>query len=229
MRRPVIGITCYVETARYTVWELPTVLLPSMYVEQVVRAGGQPVILPPAGEPAEVVGRLDGLIVAGGGDVSPDRYGQEPHQRTDYVRKFRDEAEFKLTEAALEGGVPYFGICRGMQVLNVALGGTLHQHLPDVVGHTEHCPAPGRFGHLPVRPAAGTRVGKALGADPVVVPHYHHQAIDRLAAGLAVSAVADDGTIEAVESESRPFAIAVQWHPEAAEDCHLFEALVAAC
>jgi gamma-glutamyl-gamma-aminobutyrate hydrolase PuuD len=204
-------------------------LLPYMYVEQVVRAGGQPVILPPAGEPGALVGRLDGLIVAGGGDISPDRYGQDTHDRTGYVRKFRDEAEFQVIEAALEADIPYFGICRGMQVLNVARGGTLHQHLPDVVGHTGHSPNPGEFGHLPIRPVPGTRIAKALGADPVEVPHYHHQAIDRLAPGLTVSAVSDDGTIEAVELEDRRFAIAVQWHPEAAKDCALFEALIAAC
>ncbi|MEU4230372.1 gamma-glutamyl-gamma-aminobutyrate hydrolase family protein [Nonomuraea sp. NPDC026600] len=229
MKRPVIGITSYVEPAQFTVWDMPVALLPYMYVEQVVRAGGQPVILPPAGEPAELLGRLDGLILAGGGDVSPDRYGQEADERTGYIRKFRDEAEFSVMEAALEADVPYLGICRGMQVLNVALGGTLHQHLPDVVGHTGHSPAPGQFGHLPVRPVAGTRVAKALGAAPEDVPHYHHQAVDQLAPGLSVSAVADDGTVEAVELESRAFAVAVQWHPEAAKDCALFEALIAAC
>jgi putative glutamine amidotransferase len=229
VERPVIGITSYVEPARYTVWEMPVALLPYMYVEQVVRAGGQPVILPPAGSPARLVARLDGLILAGGGDVSPERYGQEPHDQTGYIRKFRDTAEFAVIDAALDADLPYLGICRGMQVLNVALGGTLHQHLPDVVGHTGHSPAPGEFGHLPVRPVAGTRVRKALGAEPVAVPHYHHQAIDRLAPGLTVSAVADDGTIEAVELDSRAFTMAVQWHPEAAKDCALFEALVAAC
>lgn len=229
MKRPVIGITSYVEPAQFTVWEMRVALLPFMYVEQVVRAGGQPVILPPAGEPAELVGRLDGLILAGGGDVSPERYGQEADKRTGYIRKFRDEAEFAVMQAALEADVPYLGICRGLQVFNVALGGTLHQHLPNVVGHTGHSPAPGQFGHLPIRPVAGTRVAKALGAEPVDVPHYHHQAIDQLAPGLTVAAVADDGTVEAVELESRAFTVAVQWHPEAAKDCALFEALVAAC
>ncbi|TMR95367.1 gamma-glutamyl-gamma-aminobutyrate hydrolase family protein [Nonomuraea basaltis] len=230
MQRPVIGITSYVEPATFTVWEGMTVaLLPYMYVEQVVRAGGQPVVLPPAGDPASLVGGLDGLILAGGGDIDPARYGAEPHERTGYVREFRDEAEFSLMTAALEAGLPYLGICRGLQVLNVALGGSLHQHLPDVVGHTEHSPEPGRFGHLPVTPAPGTRLSKVLGTDPLTVPHYHHQAIDRLAPGLTVAATAEDGTIEAVELDSGPFTMAVQWHPEAAEDGALFEALVAAC
>ncbi|MEV0147350.1 MULTISPECIES: gamma-glutamyl-gamma-aminobutyrate hydrolase family protein [unclassified Nonomuraea] len=229
MSRPVIGITTYVEPARYTVWELEAALLPFMYVEQVVRAGGQPVLLPPAGEPGPVAARLDGLVLAGGGDIDPARYGEEPHERTGYVRGFRDDAEFALLTAALERGLPYLGVCRGLQVLNVALGGSLHQHLPDVVGHTDHSPGPGVFGHLPVRPAPGSRLAKALGAAPVEVPHYHHQAVNRLGRGLAVTATAGDGTVEAVELDGHPFALAVQWHPEAAADCALFEALVGAC
>lgn len=228
--RPVIGITCYVEPATFTVWEDMTVaLLPYMYVEQVARAGGQPVVLPPAGDPARLVERLDGLILAGGGDIDPARYGEMPHEKSGYVRKFRDEAEFAVLAAALDAELPYLGICRGLQVLNVALGGTLHQHLPDVVGHVGHSPAPGRFGPLPVIPVPGTRLAKTLGTEPVTVPHYHHQAVDRLADGLTVSATAEDGTIEAVELDAGPFTMAVQWHPEAAEDCALFEALVAAC
>ncbi|MGW3348641.1 gamma-glutamyl-gamma-aminobutyrate hydrolase family protein [Nonomuraea rubra] len=226
---PVIGITCYAETASFTVWQdTPAALLPYAYVEQVVRAGGQPVLLPPAGEPAGLVRRLDGLILAGGGDIDPARYGAEPHERSGYVRKFRDEAEFALLAAALDAGLPFLGICRGLQVLNVALGGSLHQHLPDVVGHTDHCPGPGRFGHLPVTPVPGTGLSKALGEEPVTVPHYHHQSVDRLAPGLTVTATTEDGTIEAVES-SGAFTMAVQWHPEAAADHALFEALVHAC
>ncbi len=229
MKRPLIGITSYVEPARFTVWEMTVALLPYTYVEQVVRAGGQPVVLPPAGEAAALAGRLDGLILAGGGDIDPGRYGGRPHEQTGYIRKFRDEAEFAVLGAALDAGLPYLGVCRGLQVLNVSLGGSLHQHLPDVVGHTGHSPAPGAYGHLPIRPIPGSRVAKALGDDPVTVPHYHHQAVDRLAPDLTVTATADDGTIEAVELDTHPFAIAVQWHPEAATDCALFEALVAAC
>ncbi|MGN9838612.1 gamma-glutamyl-gamma-aminobutyrate hydrolase family protein [Nonomuraea sp. H19] len=228
--RPVIGITSYVEPAKFTVWtDMTVALLPYMYVEQVVRAGGQPVVLPPAGDPAQVVSRLDGLILAGGGDIDPARYGTTPEEKTSYIRKFRDEAEFAVISAALDAELPFLGICRGLQVLNVTLGGTLHQHLPDVVGHTGHSPAPGRFGPLPITPAPGTRLAKALGTEPVTVPHYHHQAIDRLAPGLTVTATAEDGTIEAVELDSGPFTVAVQWHPEAADDCATFEALVAAC
>ncbi|GGK86622.1 gamma-glutamyl-gamma-aminobutyrate hydrolase [Sphaerisporangium melleum] len=228
MSRPVIGITCYVEPAAFTVWRMPAALLPYGYVEHVERAGGQPVILPPAGDPAPLAARLDGLIVAGGGDVDPGRYAAPPHPRTGYIRKFRDEAEFALVGAALDAGLPLLGVCRGMQVLNVHLGGTLHQHLPDVTGHDGHSPAPGEFGHLPVTVEPGSRLAEVLGPGKAEAAHYHHQAVDRLGVGLTVSATCDDGTIEAVELAGHPFALAVQWHPEAAEESRLFEALVTA-
>ncbi|SFI43692.1 anthranilate synthase component 2/putative glutamine amidotransferase [Streptosporangium canum] len=226
MSRPVIGITCYVEPAKFTVWEMTTALLPYDYVDHVVRAGGQPVILPPAGDPAALAGRLDGLILAGGGDVDPARYGAAPHERTGHVRGFRDDAEFGLVRAALERGIPFLGVCRGLQVLNVALGGSLLQHLPDVVGHHEHAPAPGGFGRMPVRPVPGSRLAKILDVETADVAHYHHQAADRLGAGLTATAHADDGAVEAVELEDHPFALAVQWHPEADAESPLFEELV---
>ena len=221
--RPVIGITCYVESAAYTVWEQQAALLPYDYVRQVERAGGQPVLLPPAGEPADLLDRLDGLILAGGGDIDPGRYAAAPHPATSHIRKFRDDAEFALVQAALEGGLPLLGICRGLQVLNVALGGTLHQHLPDVVGHRDHAPAPARFGRLPVRlsPALAT----VYQAEEITPAHYHHQCVDRLGKGLTVTATAEDGTIEAVRLNRR--VAAVQWHPEVDQDGPLFDALVA--
>ncbi|MFC7644530.1 gamma-glutamyl-gamma-aminobutyrate hydrolase family protein [Streptosporangium lutulentum] len=226
MSRPVIGITCYVEPAKFTVWEMTTALLPYNYVDHVVRAGGQPVLLPPAGDPAALAGRLDGLILAGGGDIDPARYGETTHELTGNIRGFRDDAEFGLVRTALDRRIPFLGICRGLQVLNVALGGSLHQHLPDVVGHPDHSPAPGRFGRMPVRPVPGTRLAKIFDAESVEAAHYHHQAIDRLGAGLTVSAHTEDGTIEAVELASHPFALAVQWHPENEDESTLFEALV---
>ena len=227
--RPVIGISSYVERASWGSWDTATVLLPRRYADSVAAAGGIPVLLPPLPGIEEALARLDGLILAGGGDIDPARYGEEPGQHTGYVRKFRDESEFALLGSALERGVPYLGVCRGLQVLNVSLGGSLHQHLPDLVGHTGHCPAPGRFGRLTVTPSPGSRLAKAIGEDPVPVPHYHHQAVDRLAPGLTVTATAEDGTVEAVELDSGAFALAVQWHPEAADDHALFEALVKAC
>lgn len=228
MSRPVIGITCYVEPAAFTVWRMPAALLPYNYVEHVVRAGGQPVLLPPAGEPAQLVERLDGLIVAGGGDIDPARYGERPHEKTGYIREFRDDAEFALVGAALDAGLPFLGVCRGLQVLNVALGGTLHQHLPDVVGHAGHSPAPGEFGHLPVTAAPGSRLAEVLGDGEIDAAHYHHQAACELGDGLVACATSEDGTVEAVELAGHPFALAVQWHPEAGPESHLFDALVAA-
>jgi gamma-glutamyl-gamma-aminobutyrate hydrolase PuuD len=224
MSRPVIGVTCYVEPAKFTVWDMTAALLPYMYVEHIEKAGGQPVIRPPAGDPSGLVERLDGLIIAGGGDIDPDRYGSRSHEKTGYIRKFRDESEFTLVREAIDARLPFLGICRGLQVLNVARDGTLHQHLPDVVGHTAHSPAPGVFGRVPVRlsPALAT----IYGAAEVTPAHYHHQAIERLGDGLTVTAQADDGTIEAVELDGHPFALAVQWHPEADEDGPLFRALV---
>ncbi|MGV9310210.1 MULTISPECIES: gamma-glutamyl-gamma-aminobutyrate hydrolase family protein [unclassified Nonomuraea] len=228
MTRPLIGITCYVEPARFTVWEMTTALLPYMYVEQVVRAGGQPVIVPPAGDPASIVDRLDGVILAGGGDIDPSRYAETAHERTGFIRTFRDSAEFAIADSALKAGMPFLGVCRGLQVLNITLGGSLHQHLPDVVGHSGHAPAPGEFGHMPVSVTPGSHLAAILGEETVTVPHYHHQSIRRLGTGLNATAHAADGAIEAVELQGHRFALGVQWHPEAGEDGSLFRALVEA-
>ncbi len=229
MSAPVIGLTTYVERARFTVWDMTTSVLPHAYVESVVRAGGQPVLLPPAGDPSSLVGRIDGLVLTGGGDLNPSRYGAVRHDRIGYVRDFRDEAELALVRAALDRDLPVFGICRGLQVLNVALGGTLLQHLPDiVVGGSRHSHRPGHHNRFPVSVADGSRLAKALGGQTIVVPHYHHQAIDRLGTGLTASAWSDDGVIEGAEIEDHPFAIGVQWHPEADADTSLFAALVEA-
>jgi putative glutamine amidotransferase len=228
MSAPVIGITSYVEHARYTVWGTTATLLPHAYVEQVVRAGGQPVVLPPVGDPSSMLDRLDALVLSGGGDLDPSSYGAVPHERTGYVREFRDAAELPLVRRALDGGLPLLGICRGAQVLNVALGGTLHQHVPDVVGDDRHSRAPGRYNRFPVTVAPGSRLAKALDAETVTVSHYHHQAVDRLGTGVTATAWSDDGLIEAVEAAGHPFALGVQWHPEVDEDPSLFTALVAA-
>jgi putative glutamine amidotransferase len=185
---PVVGLTSYVERARFSVWDMTTTLLPHAYVEQVVRAGGRPVVLPPAGAPAALLPRLDALVVIGGNDVNPSAYGAPPHPLTELPQDFRDDAELSLVRAALEEGVPFLGICRGMQVLNVALGGTLHQHVPDVVGHERHCAGSGRYARLPVTVARASRLGRALGEETVTVSHYHHQGGDRMGAGLTATA-----------------------------------------
>ncbi len=185
-------------------------------------------VLPPIGDEAEaLVARLDAVVLSGGGDVSPSRYGDAPHPCTYGVDPCRDQSECALIEAADERGLPILAICRGIQMLNVARRGTLHQHLPDLVGHEEHSGGRGEYTQHPVTIAAGTRVAAALGPGRRDVATHHHQAIDRLGHSLVVTAWAEDGTIEAVEDPTR-FVVAVQWHPELDDDHALFEALVGA-
>ncbi|MFI1164119.1 gamma-glutamyl-gamma-aminobutyrate hydrolase family protein [Streptomyces sp. NPDC020801] len=222
---PLIGISTYLETgARWGVWELEAVLLPAGYPRLVQRAGGLAAMLPPD-EPeraAAAVARVDGLVIAGGPDVEPVRYGAQRDPRTGPPARARDAWELALIEAALTARVPLLGICRGMQLLNVALGGTLVQHLE---GHTE---AVGVYGAHPVKPVPGTRYAEAV-PEETTVPTYHHQSVDRLGAGLIVSAHAADGTIEAVEPEAADsWVLGVQWHPEMGEDPRVVRGLVRA-
>jgi putative glutamine amidotransferase len=226
--RPVVGITAYGEDARYGVWDNEAVLLPRTYPDVVIAAGGVPVLLPPVPESAAAVDRLDAVVLAGGPDVGPDRYGAAPHPRTGAPRPERDDAELAVVRRALERGIPVLGVCRGAQVLNVALGGTLVQHVPDAVGHAGHNPSPGVFGTIEVTLEPGSRVGAALGRGATVRCH-HHQALDRLADGLVVTGRAGDGLVEAVEHAGSPWVVGVQWHPEEdATDVRLMAALVTA-
>jgi putative glutamine amidotransferase len=227
---PVIGISAYCEQARWGVWDSQAMVLPRRYADRVSAAGAIPVLLPPVPDVAEALGQLDGLMLSGGGDIDPARYQAEPAPQTASVREERDTAEFALLAAALSLRLPVLGICRGMQVINVARGGSLHQHLPDVVGHDGHAPVPGAFGSHRVRVAPGSRLAAILGADGADVPTHHHQAVDRLGQGLTATAWAEDGTIEAFELDpgESPFVLAVQWHPEAGDEPSLFRALVAA-
>ncbi|AHH94789.1 gamma-glutamyl-gamma-aminobutyrate hydrolase family protein [Kutzneria albida] len=225
-RRPVIGVTTYLERTRYGAWDVEAAVLARTYVDVVAAAGGNPVLLPPLDDwQAESVAFLDGLVLAGGADVDPARYGQRPHPRTGNLRPDRDAAEFALARAALEVGLPMIGVCRGMQVLNAVLGGTLVQHVPDVTGATTHQPAVGQFANNPVSLVPGSRLAEILGPS-AVVSCSHHQAIDRLGAGLTVAATAADGTIEAVELSTADFVLGVQWHPEQDAEVRLFKALV---
>ena len=225
--RPLIGISTYREQARWGSWDVPAVLLPAAYVDAVADAGGEPVLLPPRAVTCEIVGRLDGLVLSGGADVEPTRYGQRAGSHTTVVRPERDDAELAALQSALDLEVPLLAICRGMQLLNVALGGDLLQHLPDQPDLGCHNPGPGRFAPREVRTAAGSTLRRLLGPTASADCH-HHQALGRIAAGLTPTAWAEDGTVEAVEDQRRAFCLAVQWHPEAGSDRRLFAAHVAA-
>jgi putative glutamine amidotransferase len=225
--RPLIGITSYEEPVAWGAWNVEAVLVPSAYVHAVERAGGRPLVVPPADEGLEeLLGALDGLVFSGGGDVDPGAYGAEAHDEVRGVNAKRDEAELELLREALQRDMPVLAVCRGSQVLNVALGGDLVQHLPEIVGHDRHLHTPGEFGDHEVRVGRETLVGGILG-DQAPVKSHHHQAFGRLGAGLREAAWADDGTIEAIEDPSRRFALGVLWHPEEGEDLALFAALVA--
>lgn len=205
------------------------VLLPRRYADMVAAAGGLPVLLPPLPDVERVLPRLDGLILSGGGDIAPARYGAARHPATGPANAARDDAELALARHALDAGLPLLGICRGLQVINVALGGTLIQHLPDLTGDDSHSPDPGGYGMHKVSVEPGSQLSGILGRSEAAVPTHHHQAIERLGTGLVATAWTDDGVIEAAEfGEPRPFAIAVQWHPEAGDDPSLFHALIAA-
>lgn len=229
---PRIGLTTYVEDARWGVWDRPAALLPHSYVAAVLAAGGLPVLLPPGADDGglsaqSAVGAIDALVLTGGADVSPATYGAEPHPETSGVGPDRDAWEIALLTEALRRDMPVLAICRGAQVLNVARGGTLHQHVPDVVGHDGHRPSPAVLGQTAVRLAAGTLLSSVLD-ETLKVPCYHHQAVARLGDGVVAAGWADDGLIEALVLEGHRFALAVQWHPEDGDDPRLFEALVAA-
>lgn len=225
---PLIGLTSYLEPAKFLVWETEAALLHRVYVDGIVAAGGIPVLLPPvSGAHDRLISAVDGLVLVGGADVDPARYGQEQHATT-YTRPNRDAFEFGLLRSALDSGKPVLGVCRGMQVLSVALGGTLVQHLPETVDNKDHQPAPATFGTTTVTLAEGSRAASILGAE-TKVPCYHHQAIDRLGDGLVPVGWAADGTIEAAELPGDGFVLGVQWHPEQnPDDIRLFEALVKA-
>jgi putative glutamine amidotransferase len=224
-RKPVVGITTYLTPASFGAWEVDAALVPADYVRAVVRAGGVPLLVPPGAGAAETLDAVDALVFSGGSDLDPELYGQEAHPETNGIVPDRDRAEIALLRAALERDMPVLAVCRGSQVPNVALGGDLVQHLPEVVGDDKHKHTPGAFADHDVNLVPGSRVQKLLG-DHAPVKSHHHQGYGRLGEGLQESARADDGTVEALEDPERRFAVGVLWHPEAGEDFALFEELV---
>ncbi len=225
--RPLIGITSYLEPARWGDWVREAVVSPASYARAVHRPGGIPIVLPPipGDGVADLVRGLDGLVLAAGGDVDPRLYGQQAQERTGAPDSRRDRFEFWIIRAAIEAKLPFLAISRGMQVLNVALGGTLIQHLPAEVGHNRHAPGPGNARGHGIRISGEGRLGRILGTT-VAVTANHHQAVQRLGTGLVAVAWADDQVVEAVELPGHPFGIGVQWRPEDGDDPRLFEAFI---
>jgi putative glutamine amidotransferase len=227
---PRIGATTYREPTRWGVWDEPADLLPATYARAIEDAGGVAVLLPPATprNAAAALDGVDGLLLVGGPDVDPRRYGAPRDSHTGPARSDRDSWELALAEEALARDLPLLAVCRGMQVLNVALGGDLIQHLPDEVGTDLHCPVVGEHGRHAVDLAAGSRLADILGPRPTIAT-YHHQAVRTLGRGLTACGWAEDGVVEAVELGDRHWVFGVQWHPEAFEGHELFAAFVAAC
>ena len=230
--RPTIGVTAATEDISYGVWsDVPAVVSPASYARAVQRAGGRPVLLLPDPEDAEdpdgVLGMIDALIVTGGaGDIDPALYGQEPHPETGPVQEERDAYELALVRAAIERRMPVLGICRGMQILNVAYGGGIEQHLPDVVGHEDHRHTPGTFADHEVDLETGSLAAMAAGSERTPVKSHHHQGVREIGDGLVVTGRSEDDAVEAIEDPSCPFVLGVLWHPEEDEKSRLIKALV---
>ncbi len=226
---PVIGLTTYREHAAWGVWRQHADVLPAQYATAVEETGGVPLLLPPVAQVAaavDVVDRLDALVVSGGADIDPVRYGAVPHPRTAGWRADRDAWEVALLDAAEAVALPVLGICRGMQLMAVHAGGTLHQHTPEVVDHDEHSPGGAAFGTIEVSTVRGSRVASLVGERLTVSCHHHQSVQDH--PGYVAAAHAHDGTVEALETEDDRFCVAVQWHPETAADVGLLAGLVRA-
>jgi putative glutamine amidotransferase len=228
---PVIGICAVRERARWAFWDQTAHLVADTYVEAIQSTGALAVLLPVEPHaPERLLDRIDGLLLIGGADLDPRSYGQQPESDVEATYRERDDFEIALTRAAVERGMPYLGICRGMQVLNVALGGNLDQHLALEDGTTPHRRIVGTFegNEQTIRLQPGSLAARALEEDVHEGRCHHHQAVDRLGGGLVVTGRADDGVPEAIELSGGGWVLGVQWHPEAAEKRELFRAFVAA-
>jgi putative glutamine amidotransferase len=230
MTRPVIGICAAIETARWAAWEVEVNLSPRTYSLSVQRAGGLALILPPddvvAETPDDLLDMIDGLILSGGSDIDPGSYGAQPHPETRGTRPERDRFEIALGTRALELDMPVLGVCRGMQMLNVIQGGTINQHVTDLVQNDLHRHTPGVFADHRVRLEPESLAARVVGAERTEVKSAHHQGIGELGEGVVASGYADDGQVEALELPDRTFAVGVLWHPEEDERSRVVGALV---
>jgi putative glutamine amidotransferase len=232
-QRPAVGICTALESARWGMWEQQAALLAFGYISAIQRAGGLAIMIPPdpalVDSPDEILDRVDGLILAGGADIDPSAYGAEPHPATNGTVPQRDEAEIAIARRAIEHDLPVLGICRGMQLINVALGGTLRQHVPDHVGHDEHRRNPGSFDNSDhdVRLDPGSLAARAAGEELHGTKSHHHQGVDEIGEGLVVTGVSMlDDLPEAIELPGSRFVLGVRWHPEADEKSRVVGALI---
>ena len=231
MGRPVIGLSTYVEPARWGAWEVPAALLHEWYVDAVREAGGRAVLLPPDSTDDDVLDRIDGLILIGGADVGPANYGAEPHSTVDAPRVERDASELLLCRGARSRDLPLLGICRGMQVMAIAYGGSLIQDLPDAGYGLVHREMPGTFTEHDVRLAPGSRIADIYGVTTLSTNSSHHQGIAD-PGSLVPTGWTGDGLVEVLEAPESRFTVGVQWHPEHPDrrnlELPLFRALIAA-
>ncbi len=231
--KPRIGLTTYRQQGQTGVWDTEMAMIPAFYIEGITRAGGLAIMLPPqqltSAEAKDIVSSLDGLMLCGGRDIDPSRYGQSPHREAEEPDKLRDSLEEQLLSAAIDADVPFLGICRGAQMLNINRGGTLIQHLPDVVGDNRYQKGNAEFTPADVEVDKSSILGSLVGEKVSNAALYHHQAIDDLGQGLKITAKSEDGIVEAVELADHPFGVAVQWHPEQTlDDLRIFEGLIEA-
>jgi putative glutamine amidotransferase len=232
MSRPLIGVCAAVEPASFGPWrDEPATLLPLSYSRAVHGAGGMIALLPPdrvaSESPDELLDRLDALVLGGGADLDPASHGAEAHAETIGTNPDRDKFEIALARRALEREIPLLGVCRGMQVMNVAAGGSIDQHLPDRLQHEDHRAIPGSWSEHEVRLEPGSLAAEAAGTDSLMVSSHHHQGVDEVGSGFRASGWADEGaTVEAIESADGHFAIGVLWHPEEDPQDRVIPALV---
>jgi putative glutamine amidotransferase len=235
MRRPLIGLTAYAQQVQYGTNDVMAGMLPMTYVKAVHATGGRAVLITPDDPDTDVIESLDGIVFSGGGDIDPAYWGAERHPRTD-IDPARDTSELMLMKAALDADLPILGVCRGMQVMAVAAGGTLHQHLPDLVGTERHQAASGTdplaadasaYGRHDVVVKPGSMAAALLGTH-LTVNSFHHQSVDDLGTFTAVGWCPDDRVVEIIEDPARSFALGVQWHPERTADLRVFAGLAEA-